>query len=82
MFETVSLITRTGYGTDDFSRRPTLMIFIGFVGGCAGSTAGGVKVIRIILLVQQALQELQTLVHPRRVRPVMLVGRVVKGGVV
>jgi trk system potassium uptake protein TrkH len=85
-FETVSVITSTGYGSDDFSKwptlLPTLMIFISFVGGCAGSTAGGMKVIRFVLLTKQAFLEVQHLVHPRLVRPVKLGERVVDGRVV
>lgn len=85
-FETVTVITSTGYGIDDFSHwpslLPTLMIFISFVGGCAGSTAGGMKVIRFILLTKQAFLELQHLVHPRLVRPVKLGERVVPARVV
>jgi trk system potassium uptake protein TrkH len=80
-FETVSVITSTGYGSDDFSRwpslLPTLMIFISFVGGCAGSTAGGMKVIRFVLLIRQGVLEVQHLVHPKLVRPLKLGGRVI-----
>jgi trk system potassium uptake protein TrkH len=80
-FTTVSVITSTGYGTDDFSQWPTLLpillIFISFVGGCAGSTAGGMKVIRFVLLTKQASLEIQRLIHPRLVRPVKLGERVV-----
>jgi trk system potassium uptake protein TrkH len=44
-----------------------LLIFIAFIGGCAGSTAGGMKVIRVVLLKQQALREIRRLIHPRAV---------------
>ena len=85
-FETVSVISSTGYGTDDFSHwpsvLPTLLIFTSFVGGCAGSTSGGMKVIRFVLLSKQALLELQRLLHPNLVRPVKLGNRVVKERIV
>lgn len=85
-FETVSVITSTGYGTADFttwpSVLPTLLIFTSFIGGCAGSTAGGMKVIRFVLLSKQAMLELQHLMHPNLVRPVKLGGRVVKPRIV
>jgi trk system potassium uptake protein TrkH len=81
MFETVSVVTSTGFGIGDFSRwpgmLPVLLIFISFVGGCAGSTAGGMKVIRFILLTKQALLEVMRLIHPRLTRQVKLGGKVV-----
>jgi trk system potassium uptake protein len=81
MFETVSVVTSTGFGIGDFSRwpgmLPILLIFISFVGGCAGSTAGGMKVIRFILLSKQALLEILRLVHPRMTHQVKLGGKVV-----
>ncbi len=81
MFETVSVVTSTGFGIGDFSHwpgmLPVLLIFISFVGGCAGSTAGGMKVIRFILLSKQALLEIMRLIHPRLTRQVKLGGKVV-----
>lgn len=81
MFETVSVVTSTGFGIGDFSHwpgmLPVLLIFISFVGGCAGSTAGGMKVVRFILLSKQALLEIMRLVHPRLTRQVKLGGKVV-----
>jgi len=86
MFETVSVVTSTGFGIGDFSRwpgmLPVLLIFISFIGGCGGSTAGGMKVIRFILLIKQALLEVLRLVHPRLTRQVKLGGTVVKERVV
>lgn len=68
-FEVVSVITSTGFGTVDFSAwpdfLPVFLIFISFIGGCGGSTAGGLKVLRIILLVQMGYQEIRRLIHPR-----------------
>ena len=68
-FEVVSVITSTGFGTVDFSAwpdfLPVFLIFISFIGGCGGSTAGGLKVMRVILLVQMGYREIRRLIHPR-----------------
>lgn len=68
-FEVVSVITSTGFGTVDFSAwpdfLPVFLIFLSFIGGCGGSTAGGLKVLRVILLVQMGYQEIRRLIHPR-----------------
>lgn len=76
LFEVVSIITSTGFGTADFSSwplfLPLLLIFISFIGGCGGSTAGGIKVSRILLLLKQASQEIHFLIHPRAVRPLRI----------
>jgi len=78
-FQVVSVITTTGYGTDDFSVwplfLPVLFIFTSFVGGCAGSTAGGMKVIRFIILAKEGSRELWRLIHPNIIRPIKLGGR-------
>lgn len=78
VFEVVSVITSTGFGTVDFSHWPTflpvLLIFISFIGGCGGSTAGGMKVMRVILLTEQGFREIRRLIHPRAQVPIR-VGR-------
>lgn len=80
-FEVVSVVTSTGYGTVDFSHwpdfLPMLLIYISFVGGCGGSTAGGMKVMRVLLLVQQGIHEVRRLIHPHALLPVKLGERVV-----
>lgn len=67
-FITVSIITSTGYTTETFSSWTpfvvTLLFLISFIGGCSGSTAGGMKVIRVILLVKQGYREILRLIHP------------------
>lgn len=72
-FEVISVITSTGYGIEDFSVWPTLLpvllIFTSFIGGCAGSTAGGMKVVRFLVMARQAVIEVTRLIHPRLVRP-------------
>jgi trk/ktr system potassium uptake protein len=85
-FEVASVITSTGFGTADFSlwpaALPIILIFSSFMGGCAGSTAGGMKVIRFVILARQAGVYIERLIHPRLVRPVRLDGRVVEPSVV
>jgi trk system potassium uptake protein TrkH len=78
-FQVVTVISSTGFGTADFSIwplfLPVLLIFSSFVGGCAGSTSGGMKVIRIIILAKEGSRELWRLIHPSIIRPIKLGGR-------
>ena len=72
LFEVVSVATTTGYtSSSSFSAWPTflplLLFFTSFMGGCAGSTAGGMKVIRVALIAKQGMRELRRLVHPNAV---------------
>ena len=76
MFQVVSIITTTGYGTDDYeswstSAQVILFIFM-FLGGCAGSTGGGMKIIRTLVLFKFGLNEIKRLVHPQAVLPVRI----------
>ena len=79
-FEVVSVVTSTGYGVVDFSHWPlfvpVLLIFISFVGGCGGSTAGGMKVMRLLILARLGLREVRRLPHPQQLKPVKVNGRV------
>jgi trk system potassium uptake protein TrkH len=85
LFMTVSFLSSTGYTTHDFSLWPgfvpQLLMLLAFVGGCSGSTAGGLKVVRVVLLVRQGARELLQLVHPRGRFLVKLGGLNVPGGV-
>lgn len=76
LFQVVSIGTTTGFTTADFSvwpgALPIILILSSFIGGCAGSTAGGMKVIRWLLLYKQGLTEVQRLVHPSAEIPVKL----------
>jgi trk system potassium uptake protein TrkH len=78
-FEVVSIVTSTGYGVSDFSQwplfLPVLMIFISFVGGCGGSTAGGMKVMRITLLSKLGWREIMQLLHTKAIFPIKFGGR-------
>ena len=78
LFQVVSIITTTGYGTHDFDGwnnfgRAALFLLM-FVGGCAGSTGGGMKVIRHVLFVKILGMEIEHAYHPRVVRPLRLGG--------
>jgi trk system potassium uptake protein len=76
LFQAVSIATTTGYTTENFSQWPSavpyILIFAAFAGGCAGSTAGGIKMIRVLLIFQQGLREMRRLVHPAGVFHVKL----------
>jgi trk system potassium uptake protein TrkH len=81
MFHVVSVATTTGYATVDYLAwpvfAPVFMLLLSGVATSAGSTGGGIKMVRMLILVQQARRELTRLVHPRAVQPVLLGGRVV-----
>ncbi len=68
LFQSVSFITSTGFSSENFSLwpaiLPTLLFLSSFVGGCAGSTAGGMKVIRIIIIVKQFKKNILSLIYP------------------
>ncbi len=74
LFQAVSIGTTTGFTTAEYFNwpgfLPVLLIFASFVGGCAGSTGGGMKVIRVLLLFKQGQRELTRLVHPSAHIPV------------
>ncbi|TVM15869.1 TrkH family potassium uptake protein [Oceanidesulfovibrio indonesiensis] len=80
-FQVVSICTTTGYATADYELwlplPQALLFFLMFLGGSAGSTAGGMKCMRILLLLKQGYHELLRLVHPRAVKRVKLGGRLV-----
>ncbi len=75
-FQMISIMTTTGFGTADYELWPVLcqylLVMAMFVGGCAGSTGGGMKVARMLLLAKHAQVQLFRLIHPRAVRLVKL----------
>ncbi len=77
-FQVVTLMTTTGYATADFDLWPRfskmILLLVMLVGGCAGSTAGGVKIARIVILFKSLKRELRRILHTREVRPLMLDG--------
>ena len=78
-FQVAAVISTTGFATVDFNQWPglskTILLILMFIGGCAGSTAGGFKVSRIVLLLKNIKRELQKLLHPRAVAAVRLDGK-------
>ncbi len=76
MIQAISISTTAGFATTDFSAWPAflpiLLIFASFIGGCAGSTGGGLKVIRVFLLFLQGKREIDRLIHPKAVYSVKL----------
>ena len=78
-FQVASIMTTTGYATTDFNLWPdfskALLLVLMFIGGCAGSTAGGLKVSRVILLAKAAFRDLKHTLHPRSVESVKFEGK-------
>jgi len=85
-FQVASIITTTGYATTDFNYWPSLsksvLVALMFVGGCAGSTSGGIKVSRILIACKNLKNEIYSFVHPKRVQITRLEGRKVGNEVV
>ena len=79
LFQVVSIGTTTGYTTSAYSTWPLfvpfLLLGLSFVGGCVGSTGGGLKVVRVLLLYKQGAREIKRLIHPSAEIPVILNGR-------
>ena len=79
-FHVLSLATTTGYASADYAQwpvfAPVLLMFLGCFVSCAGSTGGGIKMVRMVLLIKQARRELVRIVHPRVVNPVTMGGAV------
>ena len=80
-FTVASLISTTGFSTVDFNMWPelsrTLLVLIMFIGGCAGSTCGGIKVSRMIILFKGMAKELQTMVQPRQIKKIKMDSRMI-----
>ena len=81
LFQLVSIATTTGFGTAGFAEwpvfLPVLLFMMAFIGGCAGSTGGGMKVIRILLIYKQGIREIRRLIHPNAIIPVKINKRTV-----
>ena len=86
IFQVVSIATTTGFTTADFSSWPLflpyLLLYAGIIGACAGSTGGGMKMIRILLIFKQGFREVQRLIHPKAIIPIKLGGNVVSDRVI
>jgi trk system potassium uptake protein TrkH len=86
LFQSISILTTTGYGTDDYQLWGTgsqvvLFIFM-FLGGCAGSTGGAMKIIRSLVLIKFGLNEIKRLLHPSAVLPVRIGHRTIPNEIV
>ncbi|MDO4698989.1 MAG: TrkH family potassium uptake protein [Pasteurellaceae bacterium] len=76
LFQSVSLSTTAGFTTNDFSSWPSflplLIVLASFIGGCAGSTGGGLKMFRVLLLYLQGKREIHRFIHPNVIQPIKL----------
>ncbi len=85
-FQVGSIITTTGFSTVDFNQWPgfskTILVTLMFVGACAGSTGGGIKVSRILLLLKGVGREISLALHPRSIKRVRMEGRTVETEVI
>ncbi len=81
-FQVASIMTTTGYSTCNFDLWPTfsktILVILMFIGACAGSTGGGIKVSRIVVVVKSIGKELKTMIHPKSVRKLTVDGHAVE----
>lgn len=81
-FQVGAIITTTGYSTTDFDLWPEfskmILILLMFVGACAGSTGGGIKVSRIMIFFKSIIKELRIIAHPKRTHKITMNGRIVE----
>jgi len=81
IFQVASIITTTGYSTVDFDLWPTfsktILVLLMFIGACAGSTGGGIKVSRILIALKTVGKEFTTMIHPRNVKVLKFEGKVI-----
>jgi len=86
LFNTVSIATTTGYSSTDYNQwpifAPVLMVFLSAFTTCAGSTGGGIKMIRGLILLKQARRELTRILHPRSINPVVVGDKVIENNVI
>lgn len=79
MFQAVSIGTTTGFTTHEYHNwpgfLPVLLLFTSFIGACAGSTGGGLKVIRFLLLLKQGIREIMRLIHPNAIIAIKVGGK-------
>jgi len=85
-FNVISMATDGGFSSTDYGRWPVFapiwMLFLGAVCACTGSTGGGIKMFRFLILLKQSLREMFSLVHPQAVAPLKIGGQMVPNGVV
>lgn len=82
LFQVGSIVTTTGFSSTDFNMWPelskTILILLMIIGACAGSTAGGFKVSRLLILLKSIKKELSCMIHPREIKKIRMDGHVVK----
>ncbi|MDD6036986.1 MAG: TrkH family potassium uptake protein [Lachnospiraceae bacterium] len=85
-FQVASIMTTTGYATADFNLWPqfakALLVCLMFIGACAGSTGGGIKVSRIMIYIKQVRKELMQQIHPKRIRVLKMDGKALEHSVI
>lgn len=85
-FQVASIITTTGYATTDFNFFPELsreiLLLLMFIGACAGSTGGGIKVSRIVIGLKSVKNELSRIIHPRSVKQIRFEGKPLEGSTI
>jgi trk system potassium uptake protein TrkH len=81
-FQVISLTTTTGYTTADFDVWPTflrlMVVILMFLGGCAGSTGGGIKMVRVLVVLKTIHREIKTMIQPRLVAPIKIGGEAIE----
>ncbi len=86
VFQVISIITTTGYSTENLALWPVMLpimaIFFSCMGGCVGSTTGGIKAMRLMLIYKQGIREMKQLVHPNAVIPLKIGRRRVEATIV
>lgn len=82
LFQVMSVMTSTGFGTESFAGwpgfLPVMLMFISITGACAGSTTGGMKMVRVLMVFRQGVREINRIVHPHAEIPVKLDGRAIQ----
>ena len=85
-FQVASILTTTGFVSADYETWPhvaqAILFLLMFVGGCSGSTGGGIKVVRLVTLFKQAINEMKYLIHPKAIFPLRISGQVVPKNIV
>ncbi|MHB1152768.1 MAG: TrkH family potassium uptake protein [Eubacteriales bacterium] len=85
LFQVASIISTTGFATANFELWPnfsrTVLVMLMFIGACAGSTGGGIKVVRIIVIIKTALRQIKKLIYPRSVVTVRIESKVINESV-
>lgn len=86
LFNTISVATTTGYSNANYDLwpafAPLVMLFVAGFATCAGSTGGGIKMVRAIILIKQARREMTRILHPRSINPVCIGNKVVENNVI